>query len=519
MKIFQRIFAFAVITALVMTLIPLTVFADNEFVNSDVEFTSGDRTYIVNNEGRVYSETLPGVDVVFLTDYKADTLAVYNDSLFLSAGRELRRIDLSGGTDSFVWKSQSEIGYFSVCGGAAYALSDGTIMKINISSGKSSVYFSGYDIKKFCFSQSDTLEFMVDDEHIYTLDVKEGELTEDINHISNLGEDIPTVSPKDIDGYIETQATILSLQSKFPAGKYWNHANNPGSSNNNQNGYTSIPCPDHNGTIGTASQTCNGFAPNGSQLSWQCMGYAEKCGYDVTGYNPRNTGYGWVKSSDSSRVDTIKAGDIVRYRNGGHSIYITGVSGSTITFTDCNSDGACIIRWGRTIEKSTLKSTFTYIRIAPYEGDSVFGPGTSVNASIHLDANGGSVSVNVVRIKSGNTYGDLPVPVREGYGFDGWFTSATGGTMIDSQTKVSGDVYLYAHWTKNKYTVTYDATGGINAPAVQVKEFGEKVTISADRPERDGYRFINWNSKIDGSGKIYTGSATYSDNASIVLYA
>ncbi|MCR5523074.1 MAG: InlB B-repeat-containing protein, partial [Clostridia bacterium] len=46
-----------------------------------------------------------------------------------------------------------------------------------------------------------------------------------------------------------------------------------------------------------------------------------------------------------------------------------------------------------------------------------------------------------------------------------------------------------------------------------------KVTISADRPERDGYRFINWNSKIDGSGKIYTGSATYSDNASIVLYA
>lgn len=91
-----------------------------------------------------------------------------------------------------------------------------------------------------------------------------------------------------------TGLTLEQLRQKFPNGKYWNHAGNPGSSNsvNNQDGYTSTPCSQH-GVVGTSAQTCNGFAPSGTQLSWQCMGYAEKLGYDATGYNPRNNANGW----------------------------------------------------------------------------------------------------------------------------------------------------------------------------------------------------------------------------------
>ena len=136
--------------------------------------------------------------------------------------------------------------------------------------------------------------------------------------------------------------SIAELQAKFPHGKYWNHVGNPGSSNsvNNQNGYTSSPCPKH-GTVGTSSQTCNGFQPGGSQLSWQCMGYAEKLGYDATGYNPRNNANGWTTITSSSALDSLKAGDIVRYKNGNHSIYVTAVNGDTVTYTDCNRYYLC----------------------------------------------------------------------------------------------------------------------------------------------------------------------------------
>ena len=168
--------------------------------------------------------------------------------------------------------------------------------------------------------------------------------------------------------------SINDLRSKFPNGKYWNHADNPGSENskNNQDGYTSTPCTKHGGYIGTSQQQCNGFCPGSTQLSWQCMGYAEKCGYDTTGYNPRNNSNGWNTTYSSSALNSLKAGDIVRYRNDGHSIFVTGVSGDTVYFTDCNWNGNCNIRWDASVSKSTLQSTFSYVRVSP--GVSVVSP-------------------------------------------------------------------------------------------------------------------------------------------------
>ena len=46
-------------------------------------------------------------------------------------------------------------------------------------------------------------------------------------------------------------------------------------------------------------------------------------------------------------------------------------------------------------------------------------------------------------------YGELPVPTREGYKFEGWFTEAEGGTLVTSDTIVTAtaDHTLYAHWS------------------------------------------------------------------------
>ena len=150
-----------------------------------------------------------------------------------------------------------------------------------------------------------------------------------------------------------TGLSLSQLRQKFPHGKYWNGGN--------ADSYTSSPCNHHGGCSYNGSCGCNSFLG----LSIQCMGYAEKLGYDATGYNPRNNANGWYTYTSSSALDNLKPGDIVRYKNGGHSIYVTGVNGDTVTYTDCNSDGHCIIRWDATISKSTLRSSFSYVRSAP----------------------------------------------------------------------------------------------------------------------------------------------------------
>ena len=160
---------------------------------------------------------------------------------------------------------------------------------------------------------------------------------------------------------------LNALRKKFPHGKYWNHSPIQGNTSyngeNNQDSYTDTPCPKH-GNCGTKEQTCNGYAPDGWETSWQCMGYANKCGYDVTGFDPERSSM-WKKSSDSNDLKTLKAGDIIRFKNDTHSIYVIDVNEGIVTYTDCNSDGHCMICWDSKIDKSDIKKSFTYIRIAP----------------------------------------------------------------------------------------------------------------------------------------------------------
>ncbi len=58
-------------------------------------------------------------------------------------------------------------------------------------------------------------------------------------------------------------------------------------------------------------------------------------------------------------------------------------------------------------------------------------------------------------VETGSTYGTLPTPTRDGYTFDGWYTSASGGTKVTSDSTFSASK-LYAHWNviKKNPTVT-----------------------------------------------------------------
>ena len=67
----------------------------------------------------------------------------------------------------------------------------------------------------------------------------------------------------------------------------------------------------------------------------QCFGFARLMGYNVFGTKPST--WGRVNS-----INNVKAGDLVQYGNtsgSGHTIFVTNVSGDTITFVDGNGNG------------------------------------------------------------------------------------------------------------------------------------------------------------------------------------
>lgn len=149
----------------------------------------------------------------------------------------------------------------------------------------------------------------------------------------------------------DLQVKITKLQEKFPHGKYWNHV---GSANDNENGWTDTPCNCHGITAvshinGTGGCTCNHHTDGGHLRATQCMGFANKLGYDVFG----NTKWYVYSNPNKTQLANIKVGDIVRYSSSdtsGHSVFVTAKSGYTITVGEANYGGRCKISWNRVID-------------------------------------------------------------------------------------------------------------------------------------------------------------------------
>lgn len=479
---------------------PFAVITEKEYFNADVEAYSDNWFYYVDN-GKIYRETNEGENRTYYSSGAAEKICVSDGLIYILRESGINRYDVSKKTEKTI-VSVGNIARFSLADGILYYLADGKVFAKNLSSGETKEFVKADD---FWLESADKLSYMVDEEYIYTIDFVSGATEKNINNVSYFSDNL-TVSSGVVAGShsgIAPQAiSIKKLRDKFPAGKYWNH----GSGSNNPDGYTSSGCYHHTDCSYDGSCGCNSF---GSAI--QCMGYAYKCGYDVTGSMPKSSS-DWDYSSSKSAVDNVKAGDIIRYKNDGHSVYVIKVSGDTVTITDCNSDYHCKIRWDATISKSTLKSSFSYIRIAPFDAGYY---------TLNLNTCGGSCSAESVEVMDDEEYGELPTPTREGYNFIGWYTAESGGTKITAESTVDLDKVkeLYAHWELKTYTVTFNANGGEKAPDAQTKKHFTDLVLTSSEPERYGYTFVEWNTSADGSGTAYGKSDRYKIESNVTLFA
>lgn len=74
--------------------------------------------------------------------------------------------------------------------------------------------------------------------------------------------------------------------------------------------------------------------------------------------------------------------------------------------------------------------------------------------TITWEANGGTIEPLPTIMGRGEPLSlyfpeSLPTPTRVGYTFNGWFTAASGGTQITTETVVNDNVTYYAQWTLN----------------------------------------------------------------------
>jgi uncharacterized repeat protein (TIGR02543 family) len=115
---------------------------------------------------------------------------------------------------------------------------------------------------------------------------------------------------------------------------------------------------------------------------------------------------------------------------------------------------------------------------------------------------------------------------RTGFTFAGWNTAADGtGTNYAAGASYTGNanLALFARWTANTYTVTYNANGATSgtAPATQTKTHDVALTLTTNSGNLvlTGYTFAGWNTAADGSGTSYAEGATYTGNANLALFA
>ena len=127
----------------------------------------------------------------------------------------------------------------------------------------------------------------------------------------------------------------------------------------------------------------------------------------------------------------------------------------------------------------------------------LYGKYCGPNFTVTLDVNGGDeLAVKEMTIDCDRVYGDLPAPTRTEATFLGWFTGRTDGDKVESRNKVKilSNHTLYAHWSINKYTITFILNNGTE-PEVRVLEFNETITYPAE-PVWVGYSFNGWDKNI-----------------------
>ena len=178
--------------------------------------------------------------------------------------------------------------------------------------------------------------------------------------------------------------------------------------------------------------------------------------------------------------------------------------------------------FGEWYSDAELTSTYTFTTM-PASDITLYAKWTIDSYAVTFDNNTGSGSMssqssnyNVAANLTSNTF------TKTGYTFAGWNTAADGsGTSYTDAVSYSftSSVTVYAKWTINSYSVTFDNNTGTGSMSIQNSNYNVAANLTSNTFTKTGYTFAGWNSAANGSGTGYVNAASYSFTSSTTMYA
>ena len=123
----------------------------------------------------------------------------------------------------------------------------------------------------------------------------------------------------------------------------------------------------------------------------------------------------------------------------------------------------------------------------------------STKYTVTFDGNGGTPDVPLDYTDGNGKLASLPNAIYSEHWMLGWYTAASGGTEVTTDTVFTENTTVYAHW--GPVTVTFDANGGTCATASAQTNQQNKLA-SLPTATRDSYRFNGWFTTATTGDKI-----------------
>lgn len=221
----------------------------------------------------------------------------------------------------------------------------------------------------------------------------------------------------------------------------------------------------------------------------------------------------WNGTTEKTRIEPLANPKPSIYGNTNY----TGKIGSTIDIPNPIPPSGYTVSFDTNGGSSISSITST----KSFNGWNNSSPGTFSGTTYTYGEGSGYITANYK-----NNSVNLPKPTKSGYTFGGWYTASSGGTKVNNTYTPTGNITLYAHWSANSYTLSFDANGcgtlGVSYVTATVgKTYGD-ANDGDGLPSialTTGKKFDGWYTSSSGGNKITNSTTVTASSDNGTLYA
>lgn len=221
----------------------------------------------------------------------------------------------------------------------------------------------------------------------------------------------------------------------------------------------------------------------------------------------------WNGTTEKTRIEPLANPKPSIYGNTDY----TGKIGSTIDIPNPIPPSGYTVSFNTNGGSSISSITST----KSFNGWNNSSPGTFSGTTYTYGEGSGYITANYK-----NNSVNLPKPTKSGYTFGGWYTASSGGTKVNNTYTPTGNITLYAHWSANSYTLSFDANGCGTLGVSYVTATVGKTYGDADDGDglpsialTTGKKFDGWYTSSSGGNKITNSTTVTASSDNGTLYA